>query len=142
MKTSEFIRRLGSRYRVVSFNYGHLIKIVDSFCDEVAVISCLKSSDISLSTKDIGLAKLCIEYAETPIEEREEEKKYTVILPDSEPDYPTSLRYVLYRTDSDKIAIVHAIKSKLDIGDMFHLTESEIKKNHEYLWQFAKEVKE
>lgn len=140
MKTSEFIRRLGSRYRAVSVDYGHLIKIVDSFCDEMAIISCLKSSDISLFTEDIGLAKLCIEYAETPIEEREDEKKYTVVLPD--PEYIGTLRIALCRMFDKHVVLTLTHEAAVIDNENMHLTEAEIKRNHEYLWQFAKEIKE
>lgn len=139
MKTSEFIRRLGPRYRAVSANYGQQLKVVDCFYDEVAVISCLKQSSVFLSTNDISLIKLCIEYAETPIEEREDEKKYTVVLPDPESEGSS---FALARTANETIVINVAKKSNIETLKRYRLTESEIKRNHEYLWQFAKEVQE
>jgi hypothetical protein len=139
MKTSEFIRRLGSRYRAVSVNYGQQLKVVDGFYDEFAVISCLKQSDVFLSMNDITLAKLCIEYAETPIEEREEEKKYRVRIPDSPERTPA---YALCKLVNGCVVINQTNESNLQEHDRYRLTEAEIKRNHEYLWQFAKEVKE
>lgn len=141
MKTSEFVRRVGLRYTVISVNYGHAIKVVDAFHDEVAVISCFKSSDIFLFTKDIELAKLCLEYAETPIEEREEEKKYTVIVPDPEKRGKHVLALGRLVERKGEVIIMRVKKETLN-SDRCQLTESEIKRNHEYLWQFAKEVAE
>ena len=100
----------------------------------MAVISCFKSSDIFLFTKDIELAKLCIEYAETPISEREEEKKYRVVLPD--PKNGCDVKYMLTKQNGE-VTILRAHRCHLT-----PLTEAEIKRNHEYLWQFAKEVQE
>lgn len=134
MKTSEFKDRLPSRYTVVSVNYGQQLKVVDCFYDEFAVISCLRQSDVFLSMNDITLAKLCIEYAETPIEEREEEKKYRVVLPDPKNGY--DVKYMLTKQNGE-VTILRAHRCHLT-----PLTEAEIKRNHEYLWQFAKEVQE
>jgi hypothetical protein len=78
--------------------------------------------------------KLCIEYAETPLLEREKEKKYTVVVPD--PRNNKDFMYMLIKRD-DSIEIGWCHKSHLT-----GLTESEIKRNHGYLWEFREEVKE
>ena len=131
MKTSEFINKvegLGYTTKVCDF----WIDVSDQFDIKGTVFT--KSFKIALSTIDINLIKLCLEYTETPFEEREEEKKYIVILPDPRND--GDYRYALCKRH-DGIGIGHVHRSGYS-----KLTEAEIKRNHEYLWQFAKEVQE
>lgn len=135
MKTSEFkkkIEALGFKVR----EYESAISVYDRVGCIRAVINRLHTETISLNTSRLCLIKLCLEYAETPIEEREEEKKYTVVLPDPE---RKNADCVLGRTPDNRVVI--CIKDAGDFDDSNFLTESEIKRNHEYLWQFAKEVK-
>lgn len=134
MKTSEFKKRvmelnLGvevietSNSITVRAMYSELIK---------AIVSAVSEDTLMLNTTNIKLMKLCIKYAETPIEEREEEKKYTVVLPDPRNDgtHCQALYKGLYG-----ICIGYVYRYDLE-----GFTEAEIKRNHEYLWQFAKEV--
>lgn len=133
MKTSEFIKRVeGLGYRtcenaawldVIAFNH-HI--------PEVQVNTAIDAIRVNTTNKE--LMKLCIEYAETPISEREEEKKYYVILPDP-------------RNDGTRCQALYKGLYGIFIGyvyrrDLQGFTEAEIKRNHEYLWQFAKEVVE
>ena len=131
MKTSEFIKRVeGLGYKTYAREFW--IDVIDRFGLKGTVFT--KNFELSLSTNDIDLIKLCIAYAETPIEEREDEKKYIVILPDPRND--GEYRYALCkRHDGIGIGQVHR-------SGYSPLTEAEIKRNHEYLWQFAKEVQE
>jgi hypothetical protein len=130
MKTSEFKKRLRKLIYFVH-EEGDFLDIRSSTGKQCANISTVSNS-LKLDTANLELSKLCIEYAETPIEEREDEKKYIVVLPD--PRNSEDIVYTLKkRGDSVEIARCH--KSGLE-----GLTESEIKRNHEYLWQFAKEV--
>lgn len=137
MKTNEFIRRAEEiGYTVVEMNRGIFINSYN-FCR--AAIGKVKQNDLTLKRSDYDLAKLCVEYAETPIAEREEEKKYMVVLPDTE---RVAISLVVLKKHDDKIALWTVSKQSFETDDSFHLTEAEIKRNHEYLWQFAKEVKE
>ena len=141
MKTSEFNKRveqLGYRtcknaawLDVIAFNH-HI--------PEVQVNTAIDAIRVNTTNKE--LIKFCIAYAETPIEEREEEKKYRVIIPDPEREVSREslARIVLARTVNGKIVINVAKKSNIETLKRYRLTESEIKRNHEYLWQFAKEV--
>ena len=131
MKTSEFKKRaeeLG--YQVKSFDFW--IDVSDQFDIKGTVFT--KSFKIALSTIDVNLIKLCLEYTETPLEEREEEKKYRVVLPDPKNGY--DVKYMLTKQNGE-VTIIRAHRCHLT-----PLTEAEIKRNHEYLWQFAKEVVE
>ena len=92
-----------------------------------------------INTGNIELIKLCLEYAETPISDREDEKKYIVVLPDPESEGSS---FALARTVNETIVINVAKKSNIETLKRYRLTEAEIKRNHEYLWQFAKEVQE
>lgn len=138
MKTSEFKRRtreLGYRtcenaawLDVIAFN---------RYVPEVQVHTAIDAIRVNTTNKE--LIKLCIEYTETPISEREEEKKYRVVLPDPESEGSS---FALARTVNETIVINVAKKSNIEALKRYRLTESEIKRNHEYLWQFAKEVVE
>ena len=131
MKTSEFIKRVeGLGYQTYACEFW--ITVTDRFGLKGTVFT--KDFKIALSTTDFGLIKICVEYTETPIEEREDEKKYTVVLPDPRND-GVHFYALIKRHDGIGIGSIH--KSHLE-----GLTEAEIKRNHEYLWQFAKEVEE
>ena len=141
MKTSEFkktVKELG--FRVVEGNPdGISVRTIHSELIK-AIVSKVLEDTLMLNTTSIKLMKLCIEYAETPIEEREEEKKYTVVLPD--PEFTGSARMILSRAYGEKIILLVSHEERVGCLESQRLTESEIKRNHEYLWQFAKEVKE
>ena len=131
MKTSEFINKvegLGYTTKVCEF----WIDVSDRFDIKGTVFT--KAFKIALSTIDINLIKICLEYTETPFEEREEEKKYTVVLPDPKNGY--DVKYMLTKQNGE-VTILRAHRCHLT-----PLTEAEIKRNHEYLWQFAKKVGE
>lgn len=135
MKTSEFKKRakeLG--FKVVDETpNGISVRTIHSELIKAIVSRVLKDT-LMLDTASIELMKLCIEYAETPISEREEEKKYRVVLPDPKNGY--DVKYMLTKQNGE-VTILRAHRCHLT-----PLTESEIKRNHEYLWQFAKEVQE
>ena len=136
MKTSEFIKRVeGLGYQTYACEFW--ITVTDRFGLKGTVFT--KDFKIALSTTDFGLIKICVEYTETPIEEREEEKKYIVVLPDPESEGSS---FALARTVNETIVINVAKKSNIETLKRYKLTEAEIKRNHEYLWQFAKEVEE
>lgn len=132
MKTKEFIKRVeGLGYRVTKYPPLPVYEVFRR--DWLSAAIPMDAEALTLTTtNDLAFAKLCIEYAETPIEEREEEKKYTVVIPDIK--NTTNHMYALLNRESG-VGIRYCEKSWID-----GLTEAEIKRNHEYLWQFAKEV--
>ena len=134
MKTSEFKKKLfdmadfyigeSKEWTIVSFNSAVVAQIKRSNRPEVVFYS--------LPTR--AMVDICLDYAKTPLLEREDEKKYIVILPDPRNDgtHCQALFKGLYG-----ICIGYVYRH-----DLQGFTESEIKRNHEYLWQFAKEVHE
>ena len=138
MKTSEFkarVRVLGYRtcknaawLDVIAFNH-HI--------PEVQVNTDIDAIRVNATNKE--LIKLCIEYAETPLLEREDEKRYRVRIPDSPERTPV---YALCKLVNGCVVINQTNESNFQEHDRYRLTENEIKRNHEYLWQFAKEVQE
>ena len=108
--------------------------------EQIAVVW-MKANRLMLTTAyGIPFIKLCLEYAETPIEEREEEKKYIVILPDPEQN---SLHVrALCKAGINRVIIGFDNELIVKKQGSFRLTEAEIKRNHEYLWQLAKEVED
>ena len=133
MKTSEFKKKIEAfGFKVTE--RSNVFDIHDGYGVRYASINRMYSESLSLNTGRLYLIKLCLEYAETPIEEREEEKKYTVVLPDPKNGY--DVKYMLTKQNGE-VAILRAHRCHLK-----PLTEAEIKRNHEYLWQFAKEVEE
>ena len=135
MKTSEFkmrIKQLG--YCLGTYDTRVEVLVGYSGWEPSAEIWNTKIGACKINTGNIELIKLCIEYAETPIEEREDEKKYTVVLPDPRNDrtHCQALFKGLYG-----ICIGYVYRH-----DLQSFTEAEIKRNHEYLWRFAKEVVE
>lgn len=131
MKTSEFKKKIMEEgYRISDYERG--ISVFTKSGVEIAVIDCYLPEYFYINTTNIQIAKLCIEYAETPLSEREEEKKYRVVLPDPKNGY--DVKYMLTKQNGE-VTILRAHRCHLT-----PLTESEIKRNHEYLWQFAKEV--
>ena len=140
MKTSEFkkmVKELG--FKVVDETpNGISVRTIHNELVKAIVSRVLKDT-LLLNTTSIKLMKLCIEYAETPIEEREEEKKYRVRIPDSPERTPV---YALCKLVNGCVVINQTNESNFQEYDRYRLTEAEIKRNHEYLWQFAKEVHE
>ena len=137
MKTSEFISKVESLQYDVSAVEGFIY--IKTYFGTTCARAYTKGGRVILDTDNMNLAKLVIEYAETPINEREEEKKYIVIIPDPESE---GSRFALARTVNGKIVINIAKMSSIESLKRYHLTEAEIKRNHKYLWQFAKEVQE
>lgn len=135
MKTSEFVKRV----RNLGFDVVEETRNGLTYCNVyggflMAAVSTVEQGEIWLGTTSMDLIKLCIEYAETSLSEREEEKKYYVILPDP-------------RNDGTRCQALYKGLYGIFIGyvyrrDLQGFTEAEIKRNHEYLWQFAKEVEE
>ena len=69
----------------------------------------------------------------------EQEKLYTVEIPD--PHGPYEIRYLL-RNSAGNICIGVANYKDIFLDAKTHLTESEIKKDFEWAWQFAKPVED
>ena len=93
MKTKEFIRRVESiGYKTVKTDW--YINIYDKYniTEQVASVNIYAERQLSISDAFYDLAKLLIEYAETPLEEREdyEERPYRGFIPKN-PDDITSL---------------------------------------------------
>ena len=72
--------------------------------------------------------------------EVKEEKLYTVEIPIA--NSPLGYHYVLRKTISGKIIIDSFFTNNWGNYDYCQLTESEIKKDHEWAWKYAKEVEE
>lgn len=135
MKTSEFIKKVDAlRYEVIEID--DVIKVKTYFGKDCAQL-CTVNKLFMLNTENSELAKLVIEYIETPIHEREDEKKYRVRIPDSPERTPV---YALCKLVNGCVVINQTNESNFKEHDRYILTESEIKKNHAYLWQFAKEI--
>ena len=134
MKTKQFIKEV--KHMGFEAREYHLFPVIEIFKSEeqIAAVWMNENRLILTTTCDIPFIKLCLEYAETPIKDREEEKEDIVILPD--PRNVGEYRYALCkRLDSIGMGIGRVHRSRYS-----KLTESEIKRNHEYLWQFEKEV--
>ena len=72
--------------------------------------------------------------------EIEKEKLYTVEIPIA--NSPLGYHYVLRKTISGEIIIDSFFTNSWVNYDYCQLTESEIKKDHEWAWKYAKEVEE
>lgn len=72
--------------------------------------------------------------------EVEKEKRYTVEIPS--PNEQLCNHYVLYRNMTDKVIIQRFHDTHWETFSDCKLTESEIKRDFEWAWEFAKEVKE
>ena len=138
MKTSEFKKKITEEGYRTSDN-TRTISVFTKNGADVAVIDCYLPEYFYMNTSNIQIAKLCIEYAETPLLEREEEKRYRVRIPDSPERTPV---YALCKLVNGCVVINQTNESNFQEHDRYRLTEAEIKRNHEYLWQFAKEVQE
>ena len=137
MKTSEFISKvesLGYQVNVREF----WIDVIDRFGVKGVVFT--NGSNLALSTNNIDLVKICVEYAETPILERRDVKKYIAKIPDPE-NLSTERIYTLVRAFNGNIMISRPQTKRILENEAYHLTEEEIKRNHAYLWEFAEEVK-
>ena len=137
MKTSEFISKvesLGYQVNVCEF----WIDVIDRFGVKGVVFT--NGSNLALSTNNIDLVKICVEYAETPILERRDVKKYIAKIPDPE-NLSTERIYTLVRAFNGNIMISRPQTKRILENEAYHLTEEEIKRNHAYLWEFAEEVK-
>lgn len=143
MKTREFIEKVVKLgYSIVEEDYG-CKRLLISTSGGLTVINAWTSREntLSVQSSNIDLIKLCIEYAETPLSEREEVKKYTVVLPDDE-SRCESARIVLAKTEDGRVILNTTKKGNVERLTRYHLTEAEIKRNHSYLWQFREEVEE
>jgi len=136
MKTKEFIEKVeGLESYSVVIDRGYA-KICNRRKDiNFAEVSMHQTNYLEVSSFNYKLIKLCLEYAETPIVEREEVKKYTVVLPD-----PERAATIIALAKIEKFIIIGVEEIGHPLPNNYHLTEAEIKRNHEYLWQFAKEV--
>ena len=72
--------------------------------------------------------------------EIEQEKLYTVEIPN--PNIIGSEHTVLVKNGFKKIVMVRVYGNSWKTAKGYHLTESEIKKDFDFLWQFAKPVEE
>lgn len=140
MKTSEFIKKVKALdYGIIERSEGIDVVSSDGGRYRFAVVSKKEFKELVLFSGSFELAKLCIEYAETLFSEREEEKKYRVRIPDSPERTPV---YALCKLVNGCVVINQTNENNFQEHDRYRLTEAEIKRNHEYLWQFAKEVEE
>lgn len=71
--------------------------------------------------------------------EVEKEKLYTVEIPN--PNYTIKRHFILYNNEAEKVCLDYHISEKWRDYKCAQLTESEIKKDFEWAFQFAKEVK-
>lgn len=79
MKTREFIEQVEKLgYKTVKVYSFITIYDPDNMDQRVAVVSMRSERQLSISDAIYDLTKLLVEYAETPLEEREDEKKYYV----------------------------------------------------------------
>ena len=79
MKTSEFIRRVESiGYKTVKTDSYINIYDADNMIEPVASVNMYCTSQLFIYDAYYHLAKFIVEYAETPLDEREDEKKYYV----------------------------------------------------------------
>ena len=79
MKTKEFIERVEKLgYKTVKVYSFITICDPDNMDERVAVVSMRSERQLSISDAIYGLTKLLITYADTPLAEREDEKKYYV----------------------------------------------------------------
>lgn len=139
MKTKEFIKKVKEMgYHAKNMGFNLAVWGINNR-EVFAHISTGRSHILYLNTSDFYLIRLCLEYAETPIEEREDEKLYTVQLPDALKRGKRIFALGKLKEHESEIIIQKVKKETLNC-DRCKLTESEIKRNHEYLWQFAKEV--
>ena len=141
MKTKEFIKRV-TELRYISV-HDELFKTItikhQLLIGYSAKVETMIERRVSLNTDDFNLIELCLEYAETPIERREEPKLYNVILPDSLKRGRRVYALGKLVEHEDEVIIQKINLSTLE-NPRCRLTEEEIKCNHAYLWQFAREV--
>ena len=144
MKASEFRKKIIELGYITS-DYENGISVLTKSGDiEIALIDCYRPKHcwMEISSTLIDVAKLVLEYAETPLDEREykkgKEKKYYVVLPD--PENVSNVRPTLSRRKDGRITITQEHASGAKVYEHCHLTKSEIRRNHAYLWEFRKEV--
>ena len=128
MKTSEFISKVESLQYDVSVVEGFIY--IKTYFGTPCARAYTEGRHVALDTENMNLAKLVIEYAETPISEREDEEKYRVRIPDSPERTPV---YALCKLVNGCVVINQTNESNFQEHDRYKLTEAEIKRNHEYL---------
>ena len=136
MKTKQFIKEVEA-LGYSTTNNGYFLEFWVMHKSRASARVSIKGEALYLNTSYLSLIKLCMEYTETPIEEREEEKFYTVQIPDS-PERTNV--FALCKLVNGDVCINSTSQHNFKKHDRYRLTESEIKRSHEYLWQFAKEV--
>ena len=88
MKTSEFIERVEKLdYKTVKVHSFIAIYDPDNMDEKVAAVNMRSERQLSISGAIYGLAKLIVEYAETPLDEREDEKRYYIKVFDIDAGY-------------------------------------------------------
>jgi hypothetical protein len=138
MKTSEFKEKLKDYSLYVGETEEYFILNYCNAC--IAEVSKTRQGSLSIYSMPFKqLVYTLIEYAETPISEREEAKKYRVRIPDMA---ERTQVYALCKLANGCVVINQTNERNFQEHDRYHITESEIKRHHEYLWQFAKEVKD
>jgi len=79
MKTSEFIKRVEKLgYKTVKIDSYIIVYDPDNMDERVGAVNIYCERQLSIYDAIYDLTKLLIEYAETPLDERETEKKYYV----------------------------------------------------------------
>lgn len=137
MKIVDFIKeveKVSKYFKVLDEEYA--VRVVMEVTGQT--YATVWKSDVNimeLNTSSVELIRLCMELAETPVEEREAVKKYNVILQDKDGEV-----FMLRKTEND-IRIDMATEPYVNReSESWVLTEQEIKENHEYLWPLRKEV--
>ena len=79
MKTKEFIKQVEELgYKTVKMNSYIIVYDPDNMDERVGAVNIYCERQLSISDAFYDLTKLLIAYAETPLDEREDEKKYYV----------------------------------------------------------------
>ena len=79
MKTKEFIKRVENMgYKTVKMNSYIIVYDPDNMDERVGAVNIYCERQLSIYDAIYDLTKLLIAYAETPLDEREDEKKYYV----------------------------------------------------------------
>jgi len=81
MKTKEFIKQVEELgYKTVKVHSFITVYDPDNMDEKVAAVSMRSERQLSISDAIYTLAKLLVDYAETPLDEREDETRYYVKL--------------------------------------------------------------
>ena len=140
MKTKEFIENLeGIDYSV--YDRGGVLEVVHNTKNDVSVVISKKDqfylcSYGSNNKVDEHVLEICYEYAVTPIEYREEEKKYTLSLP---MPYSDDYRYKTYLHKVDGETYIFNLEDELHPISTFTQEEIDGLPNQDFIKTLVKE---